>query len=102
MMMTSEKISLKHRVVQGTDHIVSDMGREKVMLSISNGKYYNLGAIGGAIWDCISEPVLVSAVVRRLTEEYDVEPSVCEEHVLSFLDSLAREGIISVTAADTP
>lgn len=101
-MTTSEKISLKHRVVQGTGHIVSDMGREKVMLSISNGKYYNLGAIGGAIWDCIQEPVEVGEVVRRLTGEYDVDPTVCEEHVISFLDSLSREGIISVTAADMP
>ena len=32
-------------------NIVSDMGGEKVMLSIENGKYYNLGEMGGEIWE---------------------------------------------------
>ena len=27
------------------------MDGEKVMLSINNGKYYNLGEIGGDIWE---------------------------------------------------
>jgi len=30
-------------------NIVSNMDGEKVMLSIKNGKYYNLGEIGGFI-----------------------------------------------------
>ena len=29
------------------------MGGEKVMLSVKNGKYYNLGEIGGEIWELI-------------------------------------------------
>ena len=39
--------------MQVKGNIVSDMGGEKVMLSVNKGKYYNLGEIGGDIWELI-------------------------------------------------
>ena len=42
--MNINEMSLKSVVSQVEGQIVSDMGGEKVMLSIPNGKYYNLGA----------------------------------------------------------
>ncbi|TLS49394.1 lasso peptide biosynthesis PqqD family chaperone [Paenibacillus antri] len=83
-------------VVQGKDHIVSDMDGEKVMLSIRNGKYYNLGEIGGDIWDLIAAPSRVEAVVDALIGRYDVERDRCEDHVLAFLARLADEKLIEV------
>lgn len=97
-MITNEIILPSHWVVQGSGNIVSDMGEEKVMLSINNGKYYNLGSIGGLIWDCIQVPITVSELVQKLMLEYDVEKSVCEEHVLSFLNHLSKEGLILINA----
>ncbi|MEH7510936.1 lasso peptide biosynthesis PqqD family chaperone, partial [Priestia megaterium] len=55
-MIKSEQILPKHVVTQSEGNIVSDMGNEKVMLNIENGKYYNLGEIGGDIWESISKP----------------------------------------------
>jgi hypothetical protein len=81
-------------VVQGEDNIVSDMDGEKVMLSVRNGKYYNLGELGGEIWDLIAEPVPVRRVVESLLERYDVAPSVCEAQVLAFLTELMEERLI--------
>ena len=54
-MITEQMIFLNQEVTQGKGNIVSDMGGEKVMLSIENGKYYNLGEMGGEIWDLIQE-----------------------------------------------
>ena len=51
-MITNQNISLNDEVSQREGNIVSDMGGEKVMLSINNGKYYNLGEMGGEIWEC--------------------------------------------------
>ena len=50
-MMEVKQISLQDLVVQIPGNIVSDMGGEKVMMSINNGKYYNLGEIGGRYLD---------------------------------------------------
>ena len=62
-------------LVQNPGNIVSDMDGEKVMLSIQNGKYYNLGELGGEIWDLIKEPISTQELVHSLQSQYDVEPN---------------------------
>ncbi|MEH7011458.1 lasso peptide biosynthesis PqqD family chaperone [Neobacillus niacini] len=81
-------------VVQGEGNIVSDMGGEKVMLSVKNGKYYNLGDIGGEIWELIKSPTSITKLVDMLTASYEVEESECQQQVLSFLEHLFNEGLI--------
>jgi CO dehydrogenase/acetyl-CoA synthase gamma subunit (corrinoid Fe-S protein) len=93
-MTTSQKFSLNQEVVQGKGNIVSEMGGEKVMLSIENGKYYNLGEIGGEIWDLMQEPIKVDQVVSILMSNYEVNKADCEHQVISFLNQLNEEGLI--------
>ncbi|MFD1957533.1 lasso peptide biosynthesis PqqD family chaperone [Paenibacillus thailandensis] len=64
------------------------------MLSIQNGKYYNLGAIGGRIWELMEQPVSVPAIVSRLVSEYDIESDVCEQQVRRFLGQMESEGLV--------
>ncbi|MFC3884760.1 lasso peptide biosynthesis PqqD family chaperone [Bacillus songklensis] len=96
MMIKKQTISLSKLIVQGKGNIVSDMDGERVMLSIYNGKYYNLGEMGGAIWDHIEKPVSVIQLVTRLMSEYEVEQSECEEQVISFLETLLEEGLLEI------
>ncbi|MCR8924997.1 lasso peptide biosynthesis PqqD family chaperone [Priestia megaterium] len=95
-MIKNQDISMDQLVSQGTGHIVSDMGGEKVMLSIHNGKYYNLGEIGGEIWDQIREPISVRELISTLLAHYNVEQSDCEEQVIAFLSRLIKEGLIQI------
>lgn len=93
-MSKNQNLSLNLMIVQEKGNIVSDMGGEKVMLSVHNGKYYNLGEIGGKIWDLLELPTPVSDLVTTLVSEYDIKRVQCEAQVLSFLESLLAEGII--------
>ncbi|MFD0771244.1 lasso peptide biosynthesis PqqD family chaperone [Bacillus sp. CGMCC 1.60114] len=95
-MIDAQKISLKCQVVQSKGNIVSDMDGEKVMLNVQKGKYYNLGEMGGEIWDLIEEPITVDQLVNKLTSNYDVERIECEEQVLSFLELLFKEHLIHI------
>ncbi|MBT2679841.1 lasso peptide biosynthesis PqqD family chaperone [Bacillus sp. ISL-35] len=95
-MMKNTKIALNQEVVQGKGNIVSDMGGEKVMLSINNGRYYNLGEVGGGIWDIIQEPMEVKDLVSILLNKYEVTQLQCEEQVALFLSMLLDEGLIKV------
>jgi hypothetical protein len=95
-MNNDETIALSDFVTASEQNIVSDMGGEKVMLSIRNGNYYNLGATGGRIWDFLGSPILVQQVIELLMSEFDVEREECEHHVLSFLEHLRKEGLILV------
>ncbi|MGX2961399.1 lasso peptide biosynthesis PqqD family chaperone [Peribacillus sp. JNUCC 23] len=94
--MIKQAISLNKLIAQGKGNIVSDMGGEKVMLSVRNGKYYNLGEMGGAIWDRIEKPISVTQLINALMSEYEVEQSECEEQVISFLELLNEEGLLKL------
>ncbi|WP_020061973.1 lasso peptide biosynthesis PqqD family chaperone [Bacillus sp. 123MFChir2] len=89
-------ISLDFQIVQNKGNIVSDMDGEKVMLNVRKGKYYNLGGMGGEIWDCIEKPITVSQLVTILLSNYDVEETDCEKQVLSFLECLLQENLIHI------
>lgn len=98
-MVKTLQISTGHIVTQGEGNIVSDMDGEKVMLSIENGKYYNLGEMGGVIWDLIKSPTSINQLVNSLLAQYEVEQSECEEQVMTFLKMLHEEGLIKVEEA---
>jgi hypothetical protein len=89
-------INDKQMIAQSKDIIVSNMGQEKVMLSVSNGKYYNLGELGGDIWDLLREPKSLNQIVSKLIKVYDVDQAQCEQHVLTFLKQLFEEDLIVI------
>lgn len=99
-MITNTKVLLNQIVVQGKGNIVSEMGEEKVMLSIDKGKYYNLGEIGGEIWDLIRQPIKVKDLITSLMAIFDVKQSQCEEQVIAFLTGLNDEGLIVITNSE--
>lgn len=89
-------ITLEDKIVQAEGNLVSNMDQDKVMMSIQSGKYYNLGAIGGRIWDLIEKPLSVQQLVDILTAEYEIGQSDCEEQVLGFLEQLRAEQLIKI------
>ncbi|PFP95330.1 PqqD family protein [Bacillus cereus] len=95
-MIKKQAILLNQCVAQVKGNVVSDMDGEKVMLSIKNGKYYNLGRMGGVIWELIEKPISVTQLVTTLISEYEVEQSQCEGQVVSFLEMLLEEGLVVI------
>jgi hypothetical protein len=98
-MVKIQQLSLTNLVRQGEGNIVSDMSGEKVMLSITNGKYYNLGDMGGEIWDLMKESISINQIITILLSKYEVDQSECEEQVTSFLKHLQEEELIQVEEA---
>lgn len=92
--MSVDTIALSELVVQSEGYLVSEMNGEKVMLSIENGKYYNLGQIGGRVWELIESPASIQDVVDRLVTEYFIEPEDCQRQVRRFLQQLKAEGLV--------
>ncbi|PGK22489.1 PqqD family protein [Priestia megaterium] len=98
--MTKMKITKNTLVSQKTGNIVSDMDGEKVMLSIQSGKYFNLGEIGGEIWELIKEPTSIHNLVTTIQSQYDVAQDECEQQVTAFLNQLVEEELIMVEGND--
>ncbi|MCV9888150.1 lasso peptide biosynthesis PqqD family chaperone [Metabacillus halosaccharovorans] len=95
-MVKTKELLPTHIVSQGEGNIVSDMGGEKVMLSIENGKYYNLGEIGGVVWDLAKKPIKIEKLVTHLVSHYEVEQNECEVQVMKFIKQLNAEGLLIV------
>ncbi|MCZ2257316.1 lasso peptide biosynthesis PqqD family chaperone [Sporosarcina sp. G11-34] len=94
--MTKIQQELKNSLFnQKQGNIVSDMDGEKVMLSIQSGKYYNLGKLGGVIWELMKEPISIEKMVATLQSRYDVGQTECEEQVTAFLNQMLEEGLIN-------
>ncbi|MGG6310581.1 lasso peptide biosynthesis PqqD family chaperone [Paenibacillus macerans] len=86
-------------IFQRSGYLVSDMDGDKVMMGINTGKYYNLGKVGGRIWELVSTPVTVTQLVDALASEYDIDRELCEEQVISFLTRLSQENLIHIEEA---
>ena len=74
--------------------MTADMNGSAVMMDIMTGKYYNLGEVGGRIWELLEEPMTVAALVQKLTAEYDVSAERCRADILPFLGKLLERGLV--------
>ncbi|WP_144549933.1 lasso peptide biosynthesis PqqD family chaperone [Peribacillus simplex] len=95
-MIKNQRVTKNHLYSQSSGNIVSDMDGEKVMLSVHKGKYYNLGELGGEIWDLIKEPVTIHELVATLQSQYDVAQTECEEQVTDFINQLLEQGLVKI------
>ncbi|GED15988.1 metallophosphoesterase [Aneurinibacillus migulanus] len=94
--MSKDQITKNQFFRQVPGNIASDMDGEKVMLNIQQGKYYNLGELGGEIWELMKTPISMEKLVTTLLSQYDVEPNECEEQVTTFLNQLLEEDLILI------
>lgn len=95
-MLTKITLNESSIIQQSQGYIVSNMGDEKVMMGIENGNYYNLGEMGGVIWDKLQQPITFRQLVHELASEYEIQKEDCRNQVMSFLDSLITEGLIHI------
>ncbi|QYR20612.1 lasso peptide biosynthesis PqqD family chaperone [Paenibacillus sp. sptzw28] len=98
--MQTQTFSPEQVVLQAKGNLVSNMDGEKVMMSINNGKYYNLGQVGGRIWEIIESPVSVEQITSVLLSEYDIDREACSEQVVNFLQLLHKEGLIQTESRE--
>ena len=74
--------------------MTADMNGSAVMMDIMSGKYYNLGEVGGRIWELLEEPMSVTELVQKLTAEYDVSAAQCRTDIEPFLSTLLDRGLL--------
>ena len=87
-----------HTVIARVEELVSaDMDGETALMSVENGAYYGMDAIGSRIWALIEKPRTVSELCDALLQEFDVEREECERDVLAFLNKLAENKLLKVT-----
>lgn len=77
-----------------TGLMTADMNGTAVLMDTMTGKYYDLGEIGGRIWELLNEPMYVSDLVGKLTAEYEVSAEQCLADITPFLRKLLDKGLL--------
>lgn len=95
-MPSTSPIALTSIVTRSPDQVSGDIDAEAVLLSVENGKYYQMSLMGTHIWSRIEKPIQVATLVEQLLAEFEVERSVCEAEVLTFLSKLQAEHLAMV------
>ena len=78
----------------------SVLGKETVLLNYELGNYYELNEVGGFIWSLLQDKKAMSVgeIQESILEEFDVEPAICYDELMLFIENLLREKLIEITA----
>ena len=87
-------------VVQSKDLMSSELDGETVLMSVTQAAYFGLDSTAQKIWNMIAQPRQVADLCTRLTIDYDVDRSTCEQDVCAFLTELNEEGLIRIIVED--
>lgn len=87
---------VNHRFVAHKEHLYSNLNGEAVILSLKNGKYYGINAIGTFIWSMIQNPISFQDIQTTVMQKYNVDEATCRQEVLSFLEKMAEEDLIEI------
>ncbi len=85
-------------VCRKSDLLTAEVNGEIVLMSVQDGLYFGLNAIGSDIWRRLETPVQVAALCAALTADYQGQASVIERDVLDLLETLATKHLIEIRA----
>lgn len=89
-------IALNSTIARSSSIITTDVEDGVIMLSIDAGKYYGATDVAYRIWQLLETPITVTGICDVLINEYEVERERCERQVMSFLEEMLGEGVITI------
>lgn len=75
--------------------LTADIDGELLMMSVEQGRYFNLNSVGSRIWELLATPMAVDGLVDALTAEYDVTSTEARQEVERFLGALRERGLLA-------
>ncbi len=89
-------MTVNTHVKASKDVISTELDGEVVLMHVTDGVYYGLNRVGGAVWELIKQPIAVGAVCDSVAQEFEVARDVCERDVCSLLEQLEDAGLVEV------
>ncbi len=70
---------------------------EAVIICPDDSMLSTLNPVGTLIWEAADGKTPVSAIVARISEEFDVEPEQAERDLTAFVEELCQRGLLMVS-----
>lgn len=90
----NDNIELHHIFTQSENQVSAEINGETVMMSVEQGSYFGLDAIGSRIWNLMEQPISLQDMIDTLVEEYDVSEVNCKNDVVKFVAELNSRGLV--------
>jgi hypothetical protein len=94
--LSTDRITLESWVKVTGTQVFSQMKGEGVILDFHSGIYYGLDEISFQIWSLLQQPIQVKAIIKQLSDEYEVSLDQCQQEVLQLLQGLLTEKLIQI------
>jgi hypothetical protein len=72
-----------------------------VLVDLESNRIFELNETGARIWDCVSEGLDQTEVLRRLVDEFEVEADRAARELEELLTALAGAGLIRKDGSST-
>lgn len=94
----SEKpaITLSSVAVRSDKPLAAEVDGEVVLMSVSDGLYFGLNAVGSDIWRRLAQPTRLADLCAALAAEYESDPAQIERDVLALMGQLADRQLLEV------
>lgn len=88
-------MNLQDRVRIPEQVMARDVGGETIILDLASGTYFGLDAIGGRIWQLMSEGKSLVEICDAMQQAYVVPREHIERDVLSLAETLRAKQLIN-------
>jgi hypothetical protein len=75
-----------------------DLGGEAAIVNLKNGVYYGLDPVGARVWNLLRAPITFAQLLDALLCVYEVERLRLESDMRGFLNQLAEQGLVEISA----
>ncbi|MBE0487443.1 MAG: PqqD family protein [Halomonas sp.] len=89
-------MNMQSQIQRKEDPLTSHLGDDLVIFSARNGRYYGTEEVGTFIWSFLERRATVLDVCEALQAAFDVDRPICERDVMTFLEQLEQEGLVTV------
>ena len=81
-------------LVRSPDIIASEVDGELVLISIQDGKYFGLDAVGSEIWRQLETPRSVATLVEALQAHFEGDAETVKRDTIEFIEVLAAQALV--------
>ena len=93
-------MQLGDRFTVSDEVVAREVNGEMVLLDLNSGQYFGLDAVGGRIWQLLSQgPCTLAEICDRIESEFDAPRERIEADMLTLAKQLQDQELISAEAA---
>ena len=80
--------TLQSTVSRNPDIVTNEIDGDMVMMSITEGSFFGLNAVGSAIWHLLETPASIETIIAHVLEKFEVSEEQCQTDILNFIENM--------------